>query len=620
MPIMKEDDVLRLEPGMTSALIDDAFADQDKEVEVVATADVTTPAGTVSWSKIKLLDDAIANEGWVRSAHVNLQGTPPGGGPIVKLTFARQCWVEALFSDANPHYIAAIAEMRSSTANDRQTMPQGSLIGPLRFTQEEWDAARAVADFGVTSYSARDIADWRMQVVVFTLMTHRTEQALTAELNAITAGRRPSAAELYLAQLIGVKAAVAAVTKTPSPTIKSAFDGVVAADQANDRPLGAPTLDKVVPRYAEFFGGGEVTGEQAIDRIVARLDPVLATTKDNIISAGRALVGAPVDNIAVGGGKSSVGEPSGLGGMGKTFAQKAPVIMRNLMHDIPQLQDFHVAGILGNIGRETGGFRLMQEVRPKKGLGGLGWLQWTGGRRTDFETFCNQQQLDPLSDQGNYAFMKHEMLGKENPAFNLFVATADIDRATFVFMDRYERPGVPALAERQDWARKALQAFQNPVPASSGLAATFGPVGTQLRARINAGQIIFDKPELEDELLGLTGNPRVTAKLQSLVLKLSDLTPLIRVSSLVRQGGGSFHALGRAVDIGNEDIAATLLPQVATAARVSELGIDELIFDARLINPGNDPNKFNFDQGAKHDFDQATINAHGNHIHFAVKL
>ena len=57
-------------------------------------------------------------------------------------------------------------------------------------------------EFGVTSYSARDIADWRMQVVLFTLMTHRTEAELTADLDAI-ADRRPSAAELYLAQLIG---------------------------------------------------------------------------------------------------------------------------------------------------------------------------------------------------------------------------------------------------------------------------------------------------------------------------------------------------------------------------------------------------------------------------------
>lgn len=618
MPIMREDDVLRMEPGMTSEVIEDGFADADKEIQVFATADIQTPGGTVSWSKIKVLDDALAADGWVRSAHIDLEGIPPGG-PIDRLSFARQCWVEALFSDANPHYVAAVAEMRSSTANDRQATPLGPLIGPFRLTQAEWDAARVVPEFGVTSYSARDIGDWRMQVVVFTLIAHRAEQALAAELNAFIAGRRPSAAELYLAQLIGVKAAVAAVTKAPSPTVKAAFDGVDVADQAKDRPLGAPTFDMIVPRYAELFGSGDVTGEQAVDRIVARLDPVLATTRDNIISAGTALVGAPVDDVVVGGGDSQVGGPSGLGSMGKSFVEKAPVIMRRLMQDVPQLKDFHVAGVMGNIGRETGGFRLMQELRPRKGRGGLGWLQWTGDRRIDFETFCRPPRPGPLTDEGNYAFMKHEMLGKEKPAFDLFAATNDIDRATFVFMDKYERPGVPALAERKDWARKALQAFHNPPAAGQNSAIASGPLAASLRRLIDARRIIFNRQDLKAELLGLNDGVRVTPKLQSLVVKLCELTPVIRISSLVRPAAGSFHASGRAVDIGNDEIAGALLPLLATEAKVRELEIDEIIFDARLINPDNDPNKFNFNDGRKGEFNPDTIRQHGDHIHIAVR-
>jgi hypothetical protein len=622
MPIMNEDDVLRVEPGMTGETIKDVFADQDKEVEVIATAQADTPP--VSWTKVKLLDSPVAPEGWVRSSHIDLQGVVPGG-PIDKLKFANQCWVEALFSDANPHYVAAVAELRSTTSSGQQAGPLGPFSGPFRFTQAEWDAARAVPEFGTSSFSARDIADWRVQVLLVTLMTHRSEAALTAELSA--AGRRPSAAELYLAQLIGAKAAAAAVTKIPSPTIKEAFDGVAAADQAKDRPLGAATFDKIVGRYAELFeAGGSVKGDAAIDRIVARLDPVLATTKDNIITAGTALLGAPPEGTTLDGAKSQLSNPSQIGSMGKTFAEKAPVIMHQLLQDIPQLKDFHAAGVLGNIGRETGGFRLMQEVRPKKGRGGLGWLQWTGVRRVKFEEFCVPPVPGTDTDAGNYAFMKHEMLGEEIHAFNLFAATKNIDDATEVFMSKYERPGVPVLQERKDWARKAMDAFNNAPAAGlagagglgAGAVAAAGPVVDKLKANIAAGKIIFDKPALENELLGLNAGTKVTPKLQALVLKLCDMTPVIRISSLVRPAAGSHHAEGRAVDIGNEEIAAALLPQIATAQQVGALGIDELIFDARRINPANDPNKFNFDEGKKHDFNPGTISDHGNHIHFAV--
>jgi hypothetical protein len=218
--------------------------------------------------------------------------------------------------------------------------------------------------------------------------------------------------------------------------------------------------------------------------------------------------------------------------------------------------------------------------------------------------------------------MKHEMRHEEAHGFGLFAQTTNLDDATKVFMLRVERPGVPALQERQDWARKALSIFRNPPAAGSAGAGTSGAgtLVTQLRAQIAAGKIIFDgnSQSLKDQLLGLNSGTKVTAKLQTLVLKLCALTPVIRISSLVRPGAGSHHAEGRAVDIGNEEIAATLLPLIATEQKVAELGIDELIFDARRIDPANDKNKFNFDRVLKHDFGAGTISDHGDHIHFAV--
>jgi hypothetical protein len=84
----------------------------------------------------------------------------------------------------------------------------------------------------------------------------------------------------------------------------------------------------------------------------------------------------------------------------------------------------------------------------------------------------------------------------------------------------------------------------------------------------------------------------------------------------VRSAG--HHGSGRAVDIGNEEIAGSLLPQVATDAQVAALKIDELIFDATVA--GQSPrNKWNYDRGVKHNYDSATLDDHRDHIHFAVK-
>ncbi|UVC07982.1 hypothetical protein IHQ71_22850 [Rhizobium sp. TH2] len=143
-------------------------------------------------------------------------------------------------------------------------------------------------------------------------------------------------------------------------------------------------------------------------------------------------------------------------------------------------------------------------------------------------------------------------------------------------------------------------------------------VTTDLEAQISAGKIIFDpgkEAQLKGELLGTADGTTATAKLQKLVLELSK-TSNIRISSIVRSEG--HHGSGRAADIGNEDIAKTLLPTFATDTKVVALEIDEIIFDATVAKE-TDANKWNYDQGAKHNYDAATLAQHTDHIHFAVK-
>lgn len=133
-----------------------------------------------------------------------------------------------------------------------------------------------------------------------------------------------------------------------------------------------------------------------------------------------------------------------------------------------------------------------------------------------------------------------------------------------------------------------------------------------LKKQIDAGRISFDKPSLKDELLGSD----VTADLQALVNHLSTLEKL-KISSIVRQEG--HHKAGRAFDVGNETIAKSLLPKVATDAEVATWKIDEIIFDAKVADGSYDRNKWNYDRGAKHAYDSDTLDDHADHIHFAVK-
>ena len=144
----------------------------------------------------------------------------------------------------------------------------------------------------------------------------------------------------------------------------------------------------------------------------------------------------------------------------------------------------------------------------------------------------------------------------------------------------------------------------------------------EVEKQIAAGKIIFDTgsaTRLKSELLRQNTGTKITEKVQTLVIELSKLaTPHLRISSLVRSDGGH-HGLGRAVDVGNEEIAATLLPQVATDSQVAALRIDELIFDAAVAGQA-DRNHWNYDQGAKHAYGSATLDQHRNHIHFSVKL
>jgi hypothetical protein len=144
------------------------------------------------------------------------------------------------------------------------------------------------------------------------------------------------------------------------------------------------------------------------------------------------------------------------------------------------------------------------------------------------------------------------------------------------------------------------------------------PVVEQLRQKIAEKKITFEpsRPELESELLQENSGVHITAKLQSLVLELAKASPdPILISELLRIGIDA-HGAGRAVDIGR-DVAGKLLPLVATAAKVGQLGIDEIIFDMGGADLA-ERNKWNFKDEVKFSYDETTLNNHKTRIHLSV--
>ena len=69
------------------------------------------------------------------------------------------------------------------------------------------------------------------------------------------------------------------------------------------------------------------------------------------------------------------------GGRGDLYAQRAPMIMADLKRELGLTHE-QAAGLVGNLGYESAGFKALQEGRPISGAGGFGYAQWTGPRRT----------------------------------------------------------------------------------------------------------------------------------------------------------------------------------------------------------------------------------------------
>jgi hypothetical protein len=151
---------------------------------------------------------------------------------------------------------------------------------------------------------------------------------------------------------------------------------------------------------------------------------------------------------------------------GDLFAVECARLGPRLMADLG-LTAVQAAGLLGNLGHESGGFRQIQEVAPAVpgSRGGWGLAQWTGPRRVAMEAWCRARGLDPAAPEAGYGYLCAELRTTEAAALAALRGAESLEAATAVVCRRYERPGIVALPSRLAWARRALAVLRGGAPA-----------------------------------------------------------------------------------------------------------------------------------------------------------
>jgi hypothetical protein len=252
------------------------------------------------WAQIQLV--GMVGTGWTLSSTIGDQSPIPPDTSIDGVAFFLTCWRVGLGINVLPHYLAAVAELRSGISNAQV----GTDYGPYRFSAAEWDAGRQLAAFGLSDFVRSDIEAWDYQCTMFAAMAQRDQAAITTAL-----ARQPSAAELYLAQLIGPKAAAAALNN-PNNTIEADLTGVADADL----PIGGLTRAQIMDRYAKYLrgagpGSASPQGQTAFNLIVADLQTAIDAVRNDIIAAGTDVLGVQPSADTVVTNSNQAPQPSG---------------------------------------------------------------------------------------------------------------------------------------------------------------------------------------------------------------------------------------------------------------------------------------------------------------------
>jgi type IV secretory pathway VirB2 component (pilin)/type IV secretory pathway VirB6-like protein len=179
-------------------------------------------------------------------------------------------------------------------------------------------------------------------------------------------------------------------------------------------------------------------------------------------------------------GPSASGETTSAPGQGINSSNKAEKMAAETKHLMNKfgLTEQQAAAITGNLVGESNMVGNQQELRPLSGRGGLGWAQWTGPRRLQFEAFMRANpHLTP--DEASQQFLDHELSTTYKGTIAELKQTNNLHEATHVFLATFERPAHDNTATREVYAEQALAAVEGkPIAAETAIASVNFPQGT----------------------------------------------------------------------------------------------------------------------------------------------
>lgn len=146
------------------------------------------------------------------------------------------------------------------------------------------------------------------------------------------------------------------------------------------------------------------------------------------------------------------------------FRAVAPLHMRQLLKDFPELGPLDAAAVFGNAGHESKGLTDDQEDAPtvKGSRGGLNWMQWTGPRRKALEAYAARNSYDPTSDEVAYKWLYLELKGEEKRAIPALLGATTLAGKVEAFEKAFLRAGVKHYPSRIRWAEIAREELQRP--------------------------------------------------------------------------------------------------------------------------------------------------------------
>ena len=171
-------------------------------------------------------------------------------------------------------------------------------------------------------------------------------------------------------------------------------------------------------------------------------------------------------------GNGNSGSTGGTAGKG-TSAKPSDMAMSYMEKLTSQgFSDTQAAATVGHLMVESDNFKALEEYSPNAyGTKGYGHLQWTnaGGsnRRTNFEQYVKNNNLNPASFEANSGFLLSEMQGNHGQhwtgggSLDGFKGTQGLEQSVSYLQNNYIRPGVPHTDRRISNAQNVLTQWQN---------------------------------------------------------------------------------------------------------------------------------------------------------------